>query len=378
MPRKPIVIIIIALICLISPLFIILNSSIANMIPLTGPSNIFMRLAVADLLVLLLYPIMAVAIFSVRKSGWWIFIVSSAILISYNVYSFIQNPFVTLPSLLIFNLILVVTALIFFRKHLIAPYFSPEIRWWESDKRFKIHIEAIFPTEHFLTAQILDISRTGCYISSIAEPLHIGESLPMTIRFYQTEIHLIARIIRYSEFPFPGFGIQFIKIDKITDQGLKSMLDELKRNAKHHDRKSNDKRVSERYKIPLSIAIERETPEGIIESLKAIILNISKSGCALTVKGKVDPDSKYTISFNSISEGFQIESSTIWISQHNNYTICGFAYRAKKEDKKELKNIVKYFIKLGAKTRRDSAIPDKILIEKKAVEDSPLRFFVKN
>jgi len=86
----------------------------------------------------LVYPLGALAVFSVKRWGWYLFLGCSAILIGYNLFVFILSPRYNILLLVLFNLALSVVAGVLFRKHVIAPYFNPRLRWWATEPRYKI------------------------------------------------------------------------------------------------------------------------------------------------------------------------------------------------------------------------------------------------
>ncbi len=179
MRRKPIIIIIIALCFLISPFFIIMQVSILTNTPVIGPYNIAAKLAPHDWIILAVYIVCAVSVFSVRKWGWYAFILSSLYLIGSNLTVFFQRPRYGVAAMILYNLVLVITAGVFFRRAVIAPYFNPRIRWWEQAPRLRINICAeIGPA--MTPAEIFDVSASGAFIAG-PENLVLGASYAVTL-----------------------------------------------------------------------------------------------------------------------------------------------------------------------------------------------------
>ena len=116
MPRKPLVIVVIAVCFLISPVFIILQVSLYTLTPVIGYYNIFAKLSIHDLLVLLLYPVCATAVFFVRKWGWYVYLAAALCLVADNIVVFALRPRYHLLALVAYNLILAGAAGIFFRR----------------------------------------------------------------------------------------------------------------------------------------------------------------------------------------------------------------------------------------------------------------------
>ena len=95
---------------------------------------------------------------------------------------YILNPRYNLFILILFNVILAIVAGIFFRKHIIAPYFNPRLRWWEAEPRYKIDIHAEIITGNAgLTGEILDISQSGFFMS-LAQDITIGKTYTFNLK----------------------------------------------------------------------------------------------------------------------------------------------------------------------------------------------------
>ena len=138
--KRPKSIMFFSILLLLSPALTVAANAYINMVPLWGAGNIFSRLLPTDLIILFIYPVAAFSVFSVRRTGWWIFIVSALLIMAYNIAAYVRNPMISLFGMILFNLAILAVAGFFFRKHIIAPYFNPRLRWWEQASRYDIEL----------------------------------------------------------------------------------------------------------------------------------------------------------------------------------------------------------------------------------------------
>ena len=101
MPRRPLIITLITFCYFVSPIVILFHGAIINRVPLLGLNNIFARLYFADWIVLAAYPVCAIAIYSVKKWSWYLFLACSLYLILYNFIVYFLNPRYNLDRVLI-------------------------------------------------------------------------------------------------------------------------------------------------------------------------------------------------------------------------------------------------------------------------------------
>lgn len=228
MPYKPWTIILVSLIYFLSPPLILLSSAYISMIPLVGSSGILLRLTPGDISILITYYLISLSIFSVRKWGWWCFIILSLYLIGYNVVGYVMNPFYNPLSLVLYSLALTLAAALFFRKEYIAPYFNPKLRWWEAEKRYTMKFEcklSVDGEESYVP--VVDISRGGCFIAT-KNSLDMNQKIPMEISFNGLYLSIKGKPVRQANQPVEGWGILFKDISLIEARGLKELMGRLK------------------------------------------------------------------------------------------------------------------------------------------------------
>ncbi|MBN2510206.1 MAG: PilZ domain-containing protein [Spirochaetales bacterium] len=112
-----------------------------------------------------LYVLIAVGMFSVRTWGWYTSIGAAAVLFSLNTLRAAQLPWQMGLVLLVSNTIILVSAFLLFRRELMAPYFFPRLRWWESEERVRTQLlGSLHISDEVFRGEVSDISLSGCFV----------------------------------------------------------------------------------------------------------------------------------------------------------------------------------------------------------------------
>ena len=232
MNRRPLSIVIISLIYFFEPFGNLITAAYINQVPLLGFDSILSHLIWADWIILCLFPIVAIGIYSVKKWGWYLFIFFSILLVAYNlfVYAF-MNPNYNLGTVLIFIVFVSVIAANFLRKHVYSPYFNPRLRWWEIPARYRISLNTKILTDRYGThdCKVFDISVTGCFID-YTDDLEEGDNVWLIIQHEDIEINCLGKIVRKSpdRENILGYGIIFKTMSRDTRSKLKLLLHVIK------------------------------------------------------------------------------------------------------------------------------------------------------
>jgi hypothetical protein len=226
--RRPLSIRLLSIAFLFAPLAVLFFNAMISMVPLYGPGNVWLRLALADRLILLMYPLTAIAIYLVRPWGWWFMLFSATVLVAYNVLAYLQSSFASLVTMVGMNLALFLVAALFFRKHIIAPYFNPNLRWWEQKPRFDDSTYAKIVNDGSMLL-IDNISRGGCFLIA-REELSSQRNLFVEIVHGRFHIRLMADVVRHErhENGVIGYGLMFTKITDPQAAGLEEFLSTLR------------------------------------------------------------------------------------------------------------------------------------------------------
>jgi len=348
--RKPLSIVLISLLFLLSPIAIIVLNAALNMVPLFGYGSILYRLPLYDLIILALYPLCALSIWMVRKWGWWVLILSASLMMLYNFAALFLNPFASAFTVLLMNGALFSVALFFFRRHLIAPYFHPHLRWWEQDQRYQVDIYLKF-TGMDRNGLISDISSGGCYVFGDV-PIETGEEVPLQIicgSFHLALIGRVMRVVKESD-RYCGFGLMFVRSGPVQKRGLEHLIQSLKEIfIEENEEETDDRRANRRYLVANDMALE----EGGA-SLSVKLLDISRSGCSLSINRDLASEAKCRLHFFlGDKEPCSVGCSVVWKREVDSTFIYGlhFSFQSQ-EEKKSIGKLIKSIKKIGA-NRRD-------------------------
>lgn len=349
MIRKPMSIVALSIIFFLSPLAILSLNAAISMVPLFGFESIIFRLKIYDIFILILYPLTGVSIFIVKKWGWWVIITSAVIMIIYNIIMFYLNPFSSLFLILFMNLVLFAITLVFFRKHIIAPYFNPQLRWWEQDQRYEIDIYLKFLGMN-RNVIISDISEGGCYIF-VDFLIDAGSELPVKIvcgSLHLTVNAKVMRIARESDRYF-GYGLMFQKIDDVEREGLRQLLKKLKSFSSYDNENidSDEKRSAARFFISYNLSLSCENVNNPIN-----LVDVSKSGCSLRTSMDLETGHKCHFHFRMEEKSHSIPSRIIWKKSNRDSKQYGVKFLDfDRESRSALLKMISSITKLGAKKR---------------------------
>ena len=349
MIRKPISIIFLSIIYIFSPLAILMFNAVINMVPLFGYGSIIYRLNIFDALILSLYILTGISILLVKKWGWWVIIGSSTILIIYNLISFYFNPFSSILMILLMNVTLFAVTLFFFRKHIIAPYFNPQLRWWEQDQRYEIDIYLKFLGIN-RNVIISDLSEGGCYIF-VDFLIENGSEHLVLIVCGSFRITLHARIMRIAKESdrYYGYGLMFKKIDGVEREGLKHLLKKLKSFSTYEGDNIDDdeKRNATRFFINNDLTVSTEHERSPVN-----LIDISRSGCSLGSAIDLSASKKCLFHFRLGQIVHTVQTKVIWKKSNPDHKYYGLKFiDIDRPVKKAIKNLILSRNRLGAKKR---------------------------
>jgi len=347
--RKPLSLIILSIIFFLSPFVILAFNAAINMVPLIGYGSIIFRLQFFDVIILCLYMITGISIFLVRKWGWWIIIFSAIVMIVYNLFTLFLNPFSSLVIVLIMNFLLFSITLFFFRKHIIAPYFNPQLRWWNQDQRYEIDIYLKFLGID-KNVIISDISEGGCYIF-VDFLIETGSELPLLIVCGSFRITLDAKIMRISRESerYYGYGLMFQKIDDVAKDGLEQLLTRLKSfsSFESDNADADEKRGSTRFFIANDLSISCDQ-----EDFPVNLSDLSKSGCSLHTSLEIDAGRTCSLHLRIGQRSHSIPVRVIWKKNERDKRQYGLKFiDMNRSSRLAVRHLITSISHLGAKKR---------------------------
>jgi hypothetical protein len=389
MPRRPIIITIITICYLLSPAAIIVQGSVMNRIPIFGPYSIFTRLFITDIIILFLYPLSAAALYSVKKWGWYLFLGCVLTLIGYNIFVYFHNPRYSLSVLIIFNVVLAVVAGIFFRKHVIAPYFNPRLRWWESKPRFKIDIHAdIMLDGRVLSGDILDLSDSGFFMT-FDGPLSIGKVYSFNLKCLKRSVNVSGKVMRKSteNEGVRGFGIMFFRLAESGKRGITDIIKDLEKGGlRDFSRKPTDASGKGTVAEPEPLPRERATRyllthEAYLsdgsETVMCRLIDLSAEGCLITADRNIAENRNYKINIKCMNQKIELDSRVQRKSAPQGRTDYAMEFvNLTKEKKHELNALIHTLKKMGATNRIDISTPLSDELIDKTVSATPYKIVI--
>lgn len=215
---------------------------------------LFMVMTPLDWLALAAYPVLAIAVWSVSRPGWWVFVGLNAVLFAYNLYVGSQVPGADLFVLVGANVLNVAVASLLFTPHARSPYFSPRLRWWNAEVRYRVVYVLDVPlkvTQGKLVGEglLLDLSLTGCF-ADLPEGFDLGRAVRLEFACWGLTIDCQGRILRRSvpTDALQGYGIQFQALTRDQRNNLRALV-----------------RVLKAHRVPLreeQVTIEPPQPQG--------------------------------------------------------------------------------------------------------------------
>lgn len=377
--RRPAGIIISSIIILAMPVFTILINSAIQSLPLSGAESIFSKMRITDVLILLVYLIAAVSVFTVTKAGWWLFIASAAGIFAYNIIVYSGSPLITVIGVLLFNVILFAVAGFFFRKHIIAPYFNPRLRWWEQASRYNVDLGVSLEySDSYEIGYLEDLSLGGCFIR-ISEKISVGKTYPLKMSLgNEMSISINGRIMRAvtDDCSLPGYGVMFANLTTTEQEGLRRMIEGLyKLGLGDIDggKSDSNKREHDRYPVNISVSFRYEG-----EILPARLINFSSTGACLETMMNMEMGEfcgfYCTLGYNSAD----VDGVIKWKKQLEHHKQYGISFinqtRKQKADIIQMLNTIRA---LGGRVRQHDSEEYNRLVER-TLPGTPYRVFYRN
>ena len=221
--KKPLAIIIIALVFFSLPFFNYFSLIIRHNIAVTDFVTGFERLTEPPIgilgMILLFLPFaVGAAILSVRKWGWYFFISYAISLIIFNVAILIKHPsgyniFANIQTLFLFSAIIY-----FMQKNISAPYMDAIPRGWRMQNRKLIEIPISINGQTFTTK---DIGDGGLFVKWPDCDKEINEEFTVSFNISNESFNEKGAIVRKND---EGAGVAFREITNENKTKLKKLL----------------------------------------------------------------------------------------------------------------------------------------------------------
>lgn len=234
MRKRPWEILLLTLVYALAPVGNLVFTCLVRGYDLTAVPYLVLALRPLDWLGLLVYPALAAAVWTVSVPGWWTFLGLNLGLLVLNVYQGSLVPGSNLVFVAGANLVNVAVASVLFFPHARSPYFSPRLRWWNSEVRYRIVNVLDVPVllrQNTNEGQglLLDLSKTGCFVD-LPPGFSLGDPVDLEFECWGLTIRGRGRILRQSapEDALQGYGIQFSKMTADQKHHFEALVQTLK------------------------------------------------------------------------------------------------------------------------------------------------------
>jgi hypothetical protein len=172
------------------------------------------------------FPIAGFAIYSFRKWSYPVFLVVSGWSFYVNYESFSTSPGVyTLPMLIGFYLANFVLVGYFLLPEVKTVYFDPSVRWWESQPRYEITLDASLKSagEEANPGRILNIARGGIFLQT-PKSLKAGQRLIVAFEFGKLKLEVPGEVVHLDRVDATRYGIRFVDLNRVTQIQLRKLI----------------------------------------------------------------------------------------------------------------------------------------------------------
>ncbi len=237
MKKRPLIIRILAYLYFFSPLFILAELILLYDIGFKKLALIPYMFTWHTVIVMLITPFVGYAIWSVKKWGYYVLIGHSILLLLNNIILYVEK-LTTAPlwMIVVFNVLILGLIVAFVRKEVYAPYFNPQIRWWEQARRYyyngmRILVKRLYSDDILFEAKSFDISETGVFVAtgknvSVGEKFSFEMILKNSSMLYADGEVMWVNHKKKGEVP-AGFGCRFIREDELLKKRIRYHLKDI-------------------------------------------------------------------------------------------------------------------------------------------------------
>ena len=187
-----------------------------------------------DWLGLAVYPALAIAVWSVSIAGWWIFVGLNVGLLGLNLWQGSLVPGANLALVAGADLANIALATLLFLPHARSPYFSPRLRWWNAEVRYRVVYVLDVPVRLRqegleATGHLLDLSQSGCFVD-LPPDFTLGKMVQLEFECWGLTVAAAGRILRHSPpgGDLEGYGIQFVRLTGDQKRHIRALVATLK------------------------------------------------------------------------------------------------------------------------------------------------------
>jgi hypothetical protein len=234
MRKRPWEILVLTLVYALAPVGNLAFTCLVRGYSLADLPALVLALGPLDWVGLAVYPALAVAVWSVSLPGWWVFLGLNLGLLALNVWQGSLVPGANLALVVLADLANVAVASLLFFPHARSPYFSPRLRWWNAEVRYRVVYVLDVPVRlrqegAEATGHLLDLSLTGCFVD-LPPDFALGKAVDLEFECWGLTVSARGRILRHSPpgGELEGYGIQFVGLSADQRHHIRSLVMTLK------------------------------------------------------------------------------------------------------------------------------------------------------
>jgi PilZ domain len=218
--------------------------------------------------------------------------------------------------------------------------------------------------EAFVSGEILDISRNGCFATFILD-LTIGKTYPMQIRCLKHTLDVEGKIMRKSakSEPNEGYGVMFSRLNPLQSAKLDGIIAELERGGLRDFIRDQDmipagitqKNLYEgftetvpRYNVASKVALSDENRTYLCR-----MVDISRNGCFVTSEQDFYEGTTYRVKIDCLKTRFSIDGRIERKDAHEGEKGYRVRFmRMSRQQKRDLGRLLLLLKKIGADYRK--------------------------
>lgn len=186
----------------------------------------------------------------IRWYGWYMFLFSNFLITYETAVDLAHYSVGNLKTVAFFATVALQALAIFIvGREVRVPYFFPKIRWWESDPRYKLSVQAklVRDDKAEIEGEIMDLSLGGCFIKthSYFTP---DELLTLDFSLFERPVKCTGRVVWRTESTVThpkGIGVKFEPLPKETVVCLKQATQKLRKLAQVYSQMTREKNWQE-------------------------------------------------------------------------------------------------------------------------------------
>jgi hypothetical protein len=217
--KRPLSILLVSGLCFLYPIINYWHFVNYYNVPLREFNFIMSKLNVMQIVLLFTPFIVAIGLYLVKKWGWYLFLIYSFFLISFNIYAIFK--FKVLKNYLSLGEVVIVTILsiYFLRKDISAPYMKLYPRGFRGEKRTPIEVDIMLNMgSEKIQKKTRDLSQAGFYVDWEKCELTLNSSLQVSFSSKQRAYNVEVGVVRIDDM---GVGFAFRNLTPSVERHLR-------------------------------------------------------------------------------------------------------------------------------------------------------------